>query len=185
MAQDPGEMTPPPTAAELRSQIEETRTEMGETINAIQERLSPSRIMTDAKETVKEATVGRVKSFAQRVNVHTPGPNTESSLGVLSIVESVKNNPLPAALIGLAAAGILIRALTRPQTDPSAEAWRVAEQQRLRRPRNPSPGIPRNVRFMAAISAGACWALWKAQAATPRDYIAERHDATFAIENHE
>jgi hypothetical protein len=57
-----------PATREIRSQIEHTREEMGQTIDAIQARLSPSRLMTDAKQTVKEATVGRVKRLAATTN---------------------------------------------------------------------------------------------------------------------
>ena len=61
MAQDSGEVIPAADTERLRAQIEETRTEMSETIDAIQDRLRPGRLMTDAKASVKEATVGRVR----------------------------------------------------------------------------------------------------------------------------
>jgi hypothetical protein len=40
--------------------------EVSQTIDSIQARLSPRRLMTDAKQTVKDATVGRVKRLAHR-----------------------------------------------------------------------------------------------------------------------
>jgi hypothetical protein len=46
----------PPAADEIRSRIEQTRAEMTETIDAIQDRLSPSRIVSSATERVKDAT---------------------------------------------------------------------------------------------------------------------------------
>jgi cell division protein FtsL len=39
-----------PEVAELRDEIEQTRSEMSETIDAIQERLSPQQLADDAKE---------------------------------------------------------------------------------------------------------------------------------------
>src|SRR5688572_23544431 len=129
MAQDPSEMIQPgqtaeasaattssPTTTEIRLQIQDTRAEMSETINAIHERLSPSRLMAHAKETVGEATVGRVKSLTDRITGHTSGPGAESSPGIPGVPHSVKNKWVPAALIGLGATGILLRALKRPRT---------------------------------------------------------------------
>ena len=50
-----------PTSDEIRSQIEQTRAEMSDTIDAIQSRLSPKRVLADAKDSVTEATVERMK----------------------------------------------------------------------------------------------------------------------------
>ena len=55
MAQNPNQVN----TAEIRSQIERTRAELGHTIDAIQDRLSPRRVMHDAKETISDATLGR------------------------------------------------------------------------------------------------------------------------------
>src|SRR6185503_7888756 len=62
MAQDPDQVD----TAEIRSRIERTRVELGHTIDAIQDRLSPRRVMHDAKETISDATIGRVQRFAER-----------------------------------------------------------------------------------------------------------------------
>jgi Protein of unknown function (DUF3618) len=109
MAQDPNEMTPPApmadgqapavspslTAAQVRSDIAETRAEMTETIDAIQERLSPSRVMTQAKDTVKEATVGRPRSVTHAVGRTSSSFDADWSLGARRIVQMVKDHPLP------------------------------------------------------------------------------------------
>lgn len=109
---------------DIRAGIEQTRTEMTSTINAIQEKLNPQVLMdqakdtlhdaaTDildnaketmrettsdfldnAKETVREATVGRVE---QMVSNATDTAKSTSS----DIVELIKQNPLPAAALGL------------------------------------------------------------------------------------
>ena len=59
--------TSPPSASpdELRARIHETRAEMSQTINAIQERLSPDHLMSETKDAIKEATVERAKQVAQ------------------------------------------------------------------------------------------------------------------------
>src|SRR4051812_21559582 len=47
--------------ASLRADIEQTRSELSTTIDAIQEKLNPQNIVDQAKETVREATVGKVE----------------------------------------------------------------------------------------------------------------------------
>src|SRR5215204_5842982 len=52
---------------QLRADIEDTRAEMSQTINEIQERLSPEHLMGQVKETVREATIGKVERVMDRV----------------------------------------------------------------------------------------------------------------------
>src|SRR4029453_5529576 len=102
-------VSPALTSDEVRSQIEQTRAEMSGTIDAIQSRLSPKRVLADAKDSVKEATVGRVKRFTQLANNSGDG-----------MLQRVQANPLPVALLAMAAAGLLLRTLMnakRPQRD--------------------------------------------------------------------
>lgn len=93
---------------QIKDQIEATRTQMGETIDAIQDRLSFSNLseqvsdhVTNAVETAKDAvydaTIGKaagiMKTFSEEISK-------------TSIVQTVKNNPFPFILIG-AGAGLL------------------------------------------------------------------------------
>jgi hypothetical protein len=99
MAQGPDEViisTPPSSessdADDIRAQIEETRAEMSETIDAIQDRLSPGRLVTSAKETVREGTL--------------------QATGTL--MEWLRSNRVPVALVSMGATGLVVfRALTR------------------------------------------------------------------------
>ncbi|HEV2742275.1 MAG TPA: DUF3618 domain-containing protein, partial [Rubrobacter sp.] len=75
-----------------RVEIERTRADMSETVDAIQERLSPQNLKEQAKDRVKEATVGRAR---------------EARAGV---VETVRANPLPAALTGIGLGWLLMSA---------------------------------------------------------------------------
>ncbi len=75
-----------------RVEIERTRADMSETVDAIQERLSPQNLKEQAKDRVKEATVGRAR---------------EARSGV---VETVRANPLPAALTGIGLGWLLMSA---------------------------------------------------------------------------
>jgi len=75
-----------------RVEIERTRAGMSETVDAIQERLSPENLKEQAKDRVKEATVGRAR---------------EARSG---IVNTIRENPLPAALTGIGLTWLLANA---------------------------------------------------------------------------
>lgn len=100
--------TPPETDA-IRARIEETRKEMGETIDAIQERLSLSNIsdqvsetvssaIESAKDTAYDATIGKAVNFMRNVGDGVSHSNA---------IRVIRNNPFPLALIGLGA-GLLV-----------------------------------------------------------------------------
>jgi ElaB/YqjD/DUF883 family membrane-anchored ribosome-binding protein len=72
--------------AEIRAEIEETRIEMGGTLNELGERLDPGHLMDQAKENVREATIGRVEETAKGMSD--------------MVMETIKRNPVPAALAG-------------------------------------------------------------------------------------
>jgi ElaB/YqjD/DUF883 family membrane-anchored ribosome-binding protein len=80
------------TPDQIREEIEQTRAQMSGTIDEIQERLRPARLVNEAKETVRDATVGKVKDMMN---------NASESAG--GIVERIKENPVQAALIGIGA----------------------------------------------------------------------------------
>ncbi|MDQ3149421.1 MAG: DUF3618 domain-containing protein [Chloroflexota bacterium] len=75
--------------AGIRADIEETRLEMGGTLNELGNRLEPSHLVEQAKENVREATIGRVEETAKGVSD--------------MVMDTIKRNPIPAAL---AAAGL-------------------------------------------------------------------------------
>ena len=93
---------------QLKDEIDETRTQMGETIDAIQDKLSFPNLseqvsdhVTNAVETAKDAvydaTIGKVTEVMKNIG---------SDISGSSIVKTAKNNPLPFLLIG-AGAGLL------------------------------------------------------------------------------
>ena len=94
---------------QLRHEIEETRASMGETIDAIQERLSIQNIseqvseqvnhaIESAKETVYEATIGKVANLMKE---------TGRSISSSNIGRTISSNPWPYALIGLGSAWLI------------------------------------------------------------------------------
>jgi len=102
------EMTSDETPEEtehIKAKIEQTRSQMGETIDAIQDRLSFSNIseqvservntaIETAKDTAYDATIGKAVNFMKNVG------DEVSQSGAFRVM---KRNPLPLALIGLGA----------------------------------------------------------------------------------
>jgi hypothetical protein len=73
-------------AAEIRAEIEETRVEMGGTLNELGDRLEPGHLIDEAKESVRDATFGRVEDTARGISD--------------MVMETIKRNPIPAAMAG-------------------------------------------------------------------------------------
>lgn len=108
-----------------RVQIVQTRAELGDTLEAIKEKLNPHTLMEQAKESVREATIGR----AQDAVGHAVDSVKETAAGVADtaretvssaasatrgagnmIVQTIKDNPMPAALAGLGLAWLWMSA---------------------------------------------------------------------------
>jgi len=90
---------------QIKSQIEETRNQLGETIDAIQDRLSFSNIseqvsehvnnaVESAKSAVYDATIGKAATIMKTIS---------SEVSNSSIVRTAARNPFPFILIGLGA----------------------------------------------------------------------------------
>ena len=88
-----------PSTDEIRSQIEQTRAEISDTIEAIQTRLSPARVIADAKDSLTDATRGRLKRIADR----TRG-SRENAL------QTVRANPWLIALLATGAVALVLGA---------------------------------------------------------------------------
>ena len=89
----------------LEREIEQTRREMAETVEALQERLDPDRLkreaeervdqaVTRAKNEVEDATIGRVRDMTEKVTRKASNWRT-------NVMHTVKENPVPAALVGV------------------------------------------------------------------------------------
>jgi ElaB/YqjD/DUF883 family membrane-anchored ribosome-binding protein len=95
---------------EIRSDMKQTREEMAETINEIQNRLSAENLKNQAKEMVRDATIGRVEEMSYRVNRKARGITA-------NVVETVKDNPVPAALVGIGLGWLMMKGPDRPAYD--------------------------------------------------------------------
>ncbi|MES4793253.1 MAG: hypothetical protein C4321_10010, partial [Chloroflexota bacterium] len=143
--------------AATRDQIEQTRAKMAETIDALKEKLSPEHLVEQAKETVREATIGRAQDAvsgaidrareAASSAVETAREVTRNTLqttqeavshagemargtGVM-IMDTIRENPIPAALIGIGIGWLLLnnrREGRRPQEYSDGYARRYTPQ---------------------------------------------------------
>src|SRR3954471_74061 len=126
--------------AETRAGIEETRTEMSETIEAIQERLNPQHLkeqvkdqvreqFQEAKATVREATIGKAEDMARNVG------NTVDQARY-GLMETIRQNPVPAALVGIGLGWLFMN----KRSAPSRRYARYDEQARYYREAQPYYG---------------------------------------------
>ncbi len=105
---------------QIRAEIEGTRAVMSQTINEIQERLSPDHLMGQVKETVRDATIGKVERVVETVG-ETISEITEPAREVASlagnaikevgttVADKIWKNPIPVALIGLGVGMLVVR----------------------------------------------------------------------------
>ena len=98
---------------QIRSDIEDTRAEMGQTINEIQERLSPEHIVNQVKDSVRDATIGKVQRAMETMgekisDVTEPAREVMGQAGN-AIAQSVWKNPIPLAFIGLGVGMLMMR----------------------------------------------------------------------------
>lgn len=85
----------------IRARIEQTRANMSETVDQIQEKLSPDHIKQQVQESVREATIGRVEQMADTAT-------RKARNWRHNVVETVKQNPVPAALAGFGLAWLFM-----------------------------------------------------------------------------
>lgn len=83
---------------EIRDEIEATRASMSETIDEIQDRLNPETLKAQAKDAVRDATIGRAQEAMENVSDRAQYMMSSTSNGV---VDTVRQNPIPTALAGI------------------------------------------------------------------------------------
>lgn len=85
----------------IRLQIQRTRAQMGVTIDEIQRRLSPDYIKDQATETLREAASDKVDQITQTAEEKMNSWRTNA-------MNTIKDNPVPAALIGVGLGWLLL-----------------------------------------------------------------------------
>ncbi len=185
-----------PETAEIRSRIEQTRVDLGETIDALQEKLDPARIAEQvkdqikekateafdtAKNTVREATIGRAEKMVSSVSDAVSDATGRAGAAVkdsgASVVQYIRDNPVPFALVGIGL-GVLI--LNRRDTGQSSydpyRSNRTGEDQSSwsDRAQNLVSGVAEKARGAAGSASDA---LGNAADATRRQFQDTSHQA--------
>lgn len=91
-----------PEAERLVSEIEETRSEMGATINQIGHRLQPQTIADEAREKIREATVGKMERMVDDAGRTASRTST-------TLMDTVRQNPVPAAMAAMGIGWLAMR----------------------------------------------------------------------------
>lgn len=94
----------------IRREIEVTRADLTETVDAIQQKLNPQRIREEAVSTVREATVGRVEDMADEAKWKVKGAGN-------TVLDTIKRNPVPAALMALGLGWLIMEGRNTAQSN--------------------------------------------------------------------
>jgi hypothetical protein len=86
--------SPEASRDDIQVDMARTRAELGNTIDAIQERLNPQRLKEQVADSVREATIGKVEHAMNKVELTA----REARSG---FVDTIRNNPIPAVLVGV------------------------------------------------------------------------------------
>jgi len=92
---------------EIRHQIEKTRVEMTETIDAIQEKLNPRNIVANATSRVKNAATERVREMADTASQTAQQAMDYTREAASDMTRRARQNPIPLALIAVGVAWLL------------------------------------------------------------------------------
>jgi hypothetical protein len=106
---------------QIRGDIEQTRAQMSQTVDEIQDRLSPQRLVSEAKDTVREATIGRAEQVVSDARETARG----AGQGFLA---TIRENPMPAALAGLGLGWLIYKSRENmPSNEPRYAGYRTYE----------------------------------------------------------
>jgi ElaB/YqjD/DUF883 family membrane-anchored ribosome-binding protein len=97
-----GARTEERSPGEIRAEIERTRADMGETIDEIQDRLRPGNVAARVTESVREATVGKMREMAHSAQDALTGRGNawddygdDESYG---LIDRIRDHPVPFTL---------------------------------------------------------------------------------------
>ena len=89
------------TQERIEAEIAETREDLSRTIDEIEHRLNPRRLANQAAESIKDATIGRVEAMMDSASETAADLAGRTRDTAASVAGHVRENPLPAALLGL------------------------------------------------------------------------------------
>jgi ElaB/YqjD/DUF883 family membrane-anchored ribosome-binding protein len=114
MGEDPGTAGAPVTEAkdpdELREEIEATRREMGDTVEALAYKADVKARVRDKIDSTKESAAQKKDDLMGKARGASPDSVTS---GATQATQKAKENPLPVAAVGAFVGGFLLGRLTK------------------------------------------------------------------------
>ena len=92
---------------EIRAEIQQTRADLSETVNAIQDRMRPGTIASNAADRMKQAARERARDVAESDSI-----------------QYVRDNPVPTAMIAVGIAGVAWLATRNERSRRQSTRWR-------------------------------------------------------------
>jgi ElaB/YqjD/DUF883 family membrane-anchored ribosome-binding protein len=92
---------PARSSDEIRADIERTRARLGDTVEALGAQLNPSHLKQRVKDSVREATIGRVQHMARQTQERVSETGRD-------LAHTIRENPIPAAMIAAGIGWLLI-----------------------------------------------------------------------------
>jgi ElaB/YqjD/DUF883 family membrane-anchored ribosome-binding protein len=94
--------------AAIRADIERTRARLGVTVEALGAQLNPSHLAQRAKDSLREATIGKVQHMAS---------NTKARIGETGrgLADTIRENPIPAAMVAAGIGWLLLKGRDTPR----------------------------------------------------------------------
>lgn len=115
----PGSPTEVPSRAEstpevdtLKADIDQTRAEIGETLQAIEEKLAPGQLASDAAHAVKERASRTVEQVMNSAGEKASQLADQTRDAASVVADRVRDNPIPAALLGIGLGWLVYRAFS-------------------------------------------------------------------------
>ena len=103
----------------IREEIRETRARVGETLEQLGERLNPrvlkEQVTTEVKQGIRDATIGKVETMTKKAGKRIQAGN-------LSLMERVRENPVPAAMIAIGIGWLIMSKRSRRDIDTLQES---------------------------------------------------------------
>ena len=144
-----GEDDPDRRIAAIRSDIEQTRADMSETVDAIQDRLNPRNVVSRAADSVREATVGRVRDMAHAAQERFGGTSRERAwvdddddtvyAGEFSVMDRIRENPVPAVMAAASLGWLFLGGRRRERHDAGGVYYGSSSSPRLMDERTREP----------------------------------------------
>src|SRR5436309_284139 len=105
----------------IAADIRVTQERLGDTVEEIGERFNPTRLKEELKHDIRDATIGKVENMAQQTaEMMSDAQHT--------IVQSIRENPIPVVLVGLGLGWIILNATSRNKQMGSSRSQHNGER---------------------------------------------------------